>query len=299
MVKSSAVETRDSLPTTGQTVRTYCQAQGLPLESVELQVAGYPSAFLHFIDTSSTAEDDVLLYLHGGAYFFPLSSPALLQSMQTVAALSSRRLVVLEYTLCPATKYPGQLAQCVAAMQYLLKTRKPAQLVVAGDSAGGNLMLGLLAHMQQPHPSIEALDIQTSDKLAAAICISARTGIDATASSYDYNADKDIMGRHTMKAINETWRPDRGHVWAVPVRGDRSFWRDVKVERMLLLAGADEVYVDDVREFADLVGAEEAGSRMHLKICPGEIHDQWALDLGLGIEDGVMTTSLLEWAKTI
>jgi len=299
MTGTPKMRMRDESPTTGQVVKAYCEDKKVPYESVQVESKGFKSATVFFIDTTASKSDDVLLYFHGGGYMFPLSTPNVLESMRKMASLSSRKLVVLEYTLAPESKYPSQLAQAVAATRVLLRTRKLSQLVIGGDSAGGNLTLGLLAHMIKPHPSLEALPIEDSDQLAGAFGISARTAIDASAPSYTFNADKDIISAASVREIGFHWQPDREHVWAVPVKGDKAFWEGLKAKKILLVVGADEVYLDDVREFAQIIGAEEGGATRQLTICADEVHDQWMLDMAMDIEDGHMTTALMKWAKTL
>ena len=103
-----------------------------------------------------------------------------------------------------------------------------------------------------------------------------------------------------MAVIAENWRPDGEDVWAAPIKGDEAFWSAIPAKKVLLVAGADEVYVDDIREMARILHAvEKPGAVRELKICEGEVHDQWMLDAGMGFEDGIMTRTLLGWSRTI
>ena len=47
----------------------------------------------------------------------------------------------LEYTLVPYATYPVQVKEAVEAVEYVVKDlkRSPSDIVLAGDSAGGNM----------------------------------------------------------------------------------------------------------------------------------------------------------------
>ena len=94
-----------------------------------------------------------LLFLHGGAFVF--GSPKTHRSM---AGFLTRELgceaVVPAYQLAPKAQYPQQLEEVLAVYRALLDEGLP--LVVAGDSAGGNLALALTHRilgegLQPPH----------------------------------------------------------------------------------------------------------------------------------------------------
>lgn len=297
MVGMPLMQMRAGQPTTGQVVEQFCSTENIPLETVEVKSDGFVPAKLYFIDTEASADDGVLLYFHGGGYMFPLSTPKALEYMRKMASFSSRRLVVLEYTLTPEAKYPTQLAQAVAALDLLLKTRKPSQIIVGGDSAGGNLTFALIAHLHQPHPSLKALPVESSDQLAAAFGISPRVLNTTNSPSFTRNNGKDIISKQSVEQITENWKPDVDHVWAAPATG--KFWKDIKAKKVLLVVGEDEVYVDDVVDFAADLGAEVGRSDRQYKVCEGEYHDQWIMDMQMGIHDGIMTETMRTWFKSL
>ena len=68
------------------------------------------------------------------------------------------------YTLTPCASYPTQLIQAAEALRYIIHgTKRPASSVMlGGDSAGGNLVLGLLLHLSHPHPDIEPISLKAS-----------------------------------------------------------------------------------------------------------------------------------------
>ena len=94
------------------------------------------------------AEDRALLYLHGGAWV--MGSPRTHRAL--VADLARRagvRALAIDYRLAPEHPYPAALDDCAAGYEWLLASGiDPGRIVVAGDSAGGNLALALLLRLR-------------------------------------------------------------------------------------------------------------------------------------------------------
>lgn len=98
-----------------------------------------------------------LLYFHGGGYsFYPKAAYASFIAQVTLAAKC--KTFALDYRLAPEHKFPAQLEDAVAAYEWLLdQGTNPKTLVVAGDSAGGNLSIALLLSARDaglPFPSL-------------------------------------------------------------------------------------------------------------------------------------------------
>jgi acetyl esterase/lipase len=100
-----------------------------------------------------------LLYLHGGGFSLgsvAFYAEALLRVRAKVCALelldgnednvAEARCVAVEYDLSPAARFPLPLLQCLRCYAHLVEVEKidPNSICIAGDSAGGNLAMGLL-----------------------------------------------------------------------------------------------------------------------------------------------------------
>ncbi|HQR19258.1 MAG TPA: alpha/beta hydrolase [Burkholderiaceae bacterium] len=104
-----------------------------------------------WIDAPETQPQRTLLYIHGGAFVlrFPNMHAAL--AGRWCRGLGARALMV-DYRLAPEHPYPAALDDCVAAYLWLLRQgTRPEEIVVAGDSAGGNLTLALLLRLKASH----------------------------------------------------------------------------------------------------------------------------------------------------
>ncbi|KAI9724232.1 MAG: hypothetical protein M1828_003977 [Chrysothrix sp. TS-e1954] len=84
-----------------------------------------------------------MFYVHGGAYYFA-SVDASRYQMQRHARKLQARVFAPRYRLAPQFPFPCGLQDCLAAYLYLLTIQPPETIVVAGDSAGGGMILSML-----------------------------------------------------------------------------------------------------------------------------------------------------------
>jgi monoterpene epsilon-lactone hydrolase len=100
--------------------------------------------------------DRVVLYIHGGAWFMG-SATTHRAFVSQLANASKVRFLFINYRLAPEDPFPAGLDDCVTAYEWLMQNGiKPNRIVVAGDSAGGNLTLALLVALRdrgRPLPS--------------------------------------------------------------------------------------------------------------------------------------------------
>lgn len=287
--------------TTGQRLDAFCKTRGLSFQTSTLNPEGaFDSPQLHTLDVGDAPDTrGTFLYFHGGGYTHPAGPGHFKLSIKLAQQMKCRQLCILQYSLLPKAKYPTQLAQAVEALRHLLRSFPPQQIAIGGDSAGGNMVLGLLAHLNTAHPDIRPIDLPSP--LASAICISPRCSNTTTAQSFVYNADKDVIDAASLVAFVQKWQPASHHVWAAADRGEEGFWTgkdSIKASKMFIVAGADEVYLDDIQAFAKLISASDAreGAARQFVVAPKSVHVQAVVDLAMGIEDGFMTEALLDWA---
>jgi monoterpene epsilon-lactone hydrolase len=101
-----------------------------------------------------------MLYLHGGGFVF--GSPVFYRRLAAqLSAASGMPVLVLDYRLAPEHPFPAAADDAIAAYRWLLGDGyRPERLVVAGDSAGGHLVAGLLADIARgklPMPAAAAM----------------------------------------------------------------------------------------------------------------------------------------------
>ena len=102
----------------------------------------------------------VILYLHGGAFVFRFPDIHAGMVATWCTRLKARALAV-DYRLAPEHPFPAAVDDCRAAYRWLLAQGIAAHnIVLAGDSAGGNLALGLLQGLEaagEPLPACAVL----------------------------------------------------------------------------------------------------------------------------------------------
>lgn len=112
------------------------------------------------VELHGNRSDNVLLYLHGGAY--ALGSAAAAAGLAAdLARRSGARAVSVDYRLAPEHPHPAAVDDAVTAYQTLLDSGVPAaRLAVVGESAGAGLALATLLAARDaglPQPSSAVL----------------------------------------------------------------------------------------------------------------------------------------------
>lgn len=90
-----------------------------------------------------TKVERVILYVHGGAYYFGSVDEHRYQ-MQRHARKLKARILAPRYRLAPQFPFPCGLYDCIATYLYLLQHFRPEQILFGGDSAGGGMVLSML-----------------------------------------------------------------------------------------------------------------------------------------------------------
>ena len=97
----------------------------------------------------NAAPDKVILYIQGGAFF--LGSPlAHRNPTAKIGQYLGMRILSIDYRLAPEHPFPAGLDDCVSAYKWLLSSGyKAKNILIMGDSAGGNLTLTTLLRLKE------------------------------------------------------------------------------------------------------------------------------------------------------
>ena len=220
--------------------------------------------------TPRDARDAALLYLHGGGYVI-----GSLDSHRHLAAEAGRAAgiaaLALDYRLAPEHPFPAAVDDALAGYRFLLaRGIKPERVAIAGDSAGGGLVVAAMLAIRDaglsqpgcgwaisPWVDMEAIGETMSSKAAADPTVQ-RAGILDMARMYLNGADP----RSPL---------------AAPLYGNLS-----GLAPLLIQVGACETLLDDALRLAKVAGAADV--RVDLQIWPEMIH-VWHLfhpELGAG-----------------
>lgn len=189
---------------------------------------------------NNVEQQTTLLYLHGGGYSYYPQSYANFIALITLAAKS--KTFALDYRLSPEYRFPSQLEDALSAYRWLLDSGvDPYNLMVAGDSAGGNLTLALLLRARALNLPLPSLAVALSPALDFAI--------EPTSNDYDYIQPE-------MLAHWADWFCDpaqRRDPLVSPMRADLR-----ALPPIYLQAGRCEVLYDSIQSFADVAKAQGA-----------------------------------------
>ena len=199
-----------------------------------------------------------LLYLHGGAYAMgSIHSHRDLVARLAVAA--GLRALVIEYRLAPENPYPAALQDALAAYRWLLAQEiDPAQIVIAGDSAGGGLALATLLALRDGGDPLPA----------AAICLSPWTDLALKGASMQGKAAADvILNPAGLRRFAALYAGE--HALDEPLISPN--YADLHgLPPLLIQAGTDEILLDDARRLEQQ--ARAAGVEVRLEVWEGLFH---------------------------
>lgn len=156
--------------------------------------------------------------------------------------------------MVPSGTYPKQFQQAVEVLAYVIDDlkRSPSDIVLGGDSAGGNLCLAVLSTLLHPSPDVPKLRID--QPLKALILVAPWVRFTLNTPSEKYNAKKDIITVPTGTMWAKEYLAGKdGGPYAQPLNADSSWWTDAKtkVGSILCVAGADEILIDVINEWVE------------------------------------------------
>ena len=94
-----------------------------------------------------TPRDRTLIYAHGGGYVL-FSARTSLTVPALMAVASGDEVISVDYTLAPRGDWRTATDQVIAAYRGVLANRRPDQIGLLGDSAGGGLVAGAVLKMR-------------------------------------------------------------------------------------------------------------------------------------------------------
>jgi acetyl esterase/lipase len=260
-------------------------------------------AKLHWVGNQPSPGCNILLYFHGGGYNIAINPGHFAFSLKC-ASEANASLALLEYTLAPAGHYPTQLHQAIEALRKVLTITSPSHITIAGDSAGAHLSTTLLSHLM--HPAKDTEPIILSEKLRGICLICPFLSFDYEKKSYAYNAPRDYLQLKDIKEFNVNFKPaglsdeeaikDPG---LSPLDAPDGWWKGAPVERVLLIAGVLEVFLDDIVLFSERLKKEmEPGTKVDLVVGAKEVHAACIVDKVLGLKEGETAKAVLAWMSS-
>lgn len=224
------------------------RARGVTIEPGQL--GGVPCEWLQPMRDNGW----VLLYLHGGA--FMVGSPQTHRAITShLAVQSGARVCALDYRLAPEHPWPAAADDALNAYRTLLEQGQPAErIVIAGDSAGGQLTLTTALRLHDtglPQP-------------AALVCLSPVTDLSGAIWHQPPAGDPLLSSAWLGQGIDAYCPPgvDRCDPQLSPLHADLS-----GLSPLLVQVGEDEHLLEQSLRLHDCAGLD-----LRLEVYPGQWH---------------------------
>jgi acetyl esterase/lipase len=229
--------------------------EGVKAESFDIK--GVPAKW---ISTPETIQDRVLYFLHGGGHV-----SGSIKTHQDFAARLSRvakaRVLLIDYRLAPEHPFPAGLNDAVKAYKWLVDDEKidSKNIIIGGDSAGGNLALTTLLKLKE-------LEVELP---AAGVLISPWTDMVGTGESMITKAEVDpFISPIACEFFSQLYARDRDltNPLISPLYGDLQ-----GLPPLFIQVGTAEVLLDDSIRLAKR--AKAIGVEVELDVWEDMIHD--------------------------
>ena len=206
----------------------------------------------------------IVLEMHGGGYVGGMSNNHRILGLRQATLADAGEVYFVNYRLAPAHVYPAALEDAVAVYKELLNRGiKGENIILTGDSAGGNLAVELALYLKEnklPQPGVIALASPWT------------TFEHKKGTSRYYNDEKDvILGKGTplnipVKDAKYKGKLSRKDPRLSPIYADLS-----GLPPMLIQAGGNELFLTESVRLAEKAAAD--GTTVTLTVYPGMSHD--------------------------
>ena len=215
--------------------------------------------FGEWVTVPETRAERVLLYLHGGSFAFRFPNAHAALAARLCRRLRARALIP-DYRLAPESPFPAAPDDCHAAYRGLLAQGvEPGNIVLAGDSAGGNLALVTLLRARaagEPLPACAVLLSPAVDCTLGSPSMVACEGSDPMIRL----ASLLVLRRHYVPSPHLYTSPE-----VSPLFGEFGGFPP-----LFFQAGSTELLRDEATRAADK--AHAAGVDVELELWPGAPH---------------------------
>lgn len=243
------------LPTFLDSYKSYCKSNKLVPNIVSIPNTSSQGFWLGNNQTTKYH----MLYIHGGGYVLP-ASVAHFAMLEKFITWSNNNLAIfcVDYTLSPEAIYPTAFSQCVDGVRYVLSLPyiSPSTTILAGDSAGAALVLGILSHVSlHAHPDSEIVrSLTLTHKFKGAILIDPFISSDNNQyPSIDRFANRDTFDKPTADRWLTAYKGNPSipnDEYITPAHAPSTWWTGTKCGPILATTGEEESLRDAVIDWA-------------------------------------------------
>lgn len=219
---------------------------------------------LEYLENPAGNPNRTILQLHGGGYVIALTNGHRNLAVKYGVLADAAKIYSVDYRIAPENVYPAALEDAVTAYKEILRRgTKPEEIIVTGDSAGGNLALALSLYLKEnnlPQPKMLVL-------------VSPWATMQTNLPSRKYNAPRDlILGESTP--LYDAVRKPPAYAKGFKLKDPRvsPIYADLKnLPPMLIQAGGYEMFLDECVELAKKAAADDV--KVTLTVYPEMSHD--------------------------
>jgi epsilon-lactone hydrolase len=222
----------------------------LPPDDVKFEadtLGGVPGLWVH---PAAWQPGEAIIHLHGGWFNFG-SANAYRHLVGQIAARAGARAFIPDYRLAPESPFPAATDDVLACYQGLVE-RGLSRIVLTGDSAGGNLALGLASRVTAEAASINAT-------LAGVAVLSPVTDLTLSGATYVTRADADPL--FTRPQVAELVGSYLGGADARDPLASPLYARFPGMPATRIHVGDDEVLLDDSLRYVERAVAAGVDAR--------------------------------------
>ena len=222
----------------------------LPRDDVTFEadtLGGVPGLWVH---PAGWRSSEAIVHLHGGWFNFG-SARAYRHLVGHIAARAGARAFIPDYRLAPEHPFPAGTNDVLACYQGLAE-RDVHRIALAGDSAGGNLALGLASRVTGEAASINAT-------LVGVAVLSPVTDLTLSGATYETRAEADpLFTRPQVAELVHSYlgSADARQPLASPIHGRHSGMPSTRIH-----VGDDEVLLDDSLRYVERAVAAGVDAR--------------------------------------
>jgi epsilon-lactone hydrolase len=195
--------------------------------------------------------DEAIVHLHGGWFNFG-SAKAYRHLVGHIAARAGARAFIPEYRLAPEYPFPAAPDDVLACYRGLAG-RGVSRIALTGDSAGGNLALGLASRVTGEAASINTV-------LVGIAVLSPVTDLTLSGATYDTRADADPF--FTRPQVTELVHSYLGNADARDPLASPLHSRLAGMPAVRIYVGDDEVLLDDTLRYAERAATAGVDARV-------------------------------------
>lgn len=212
-----------------------------------------------WVSVVESRAERVLLYVHGGSFAFRFPNAHAALTARMCRRLGTRALIP-DYRLAPEHPFPAGADDCERTYRWLLETGvDPRNLVVAGDSAGGNLALVTLQRARAAGLPLPACAVLLSPALDCTLSSPSMAAYDGRDPMLQL-ANLLVLRSYYVRSPQEYTNPEVSPLFA-DFRG---------LPPLFFQVGTHELLRDEATRAAEK--AHAAGVDVELELWPGVAH---------------------------